>query len=48
MRDTDLGAGRPDADECLPYYVQYIKLVPDGHILELLERLSNRSGSNDS
>jgi hypothetical protein len=30
--------GRPAADECLPYYFQYIDLVPDGHIVELLER----------
>jgi hypothetical protein len=29
--------GRPAADECLPYYFQYIDLVPDGHIVELLE-----------
>jgi hypothetical protein len=36
--DTDLGPGRPDTDECLPYYVQYIKLVPDGHVVKLLER----------
>jgi hypothetical protein len=32
------GPGRPDADECLPYYFQYIGLVSDGHIVELLER----------
>lgn len=38
MHDTDLGPGRPDADECLPYYFQYIGLVPDGHVLKLLER----------
>jgi len=38
MHDTELGPGRPDADECLPYYFQYIGLVPDGHIVELLER----------
>ena len=38
MHDTDRGPGRPDADECLPYYFQYIGLVPDGHIVELLER----------
>lgn len=38
MHDTDLGSGRPDADECLPYYFQYIKLVSDGHIVKLLER----------
>ena len=30
--------GRPAADECLPYYFQYIDLVPDGHIVALLER----------
>jgi hypothetical protein len=38
VHDTDLGPGRPDADECLPYYFQYIKLVPDGHIVKVLER----------
>ena len=37
MHDTDLGPGRPDTDECLPYYFQYIKLVPDGHVVKLLE-----------
>jgi hypothetical protein len=38
VHDTDLGPGRPDADECLPYYFEYINLVPDGHIVTLLER----------
>ena len=38
MPDTDRGPGRPDADECLPYYFQYIRLVPDGHIVETLAR----------
>ena len=37
MLDT-LGPGRPDADEALPYYFQYIGLTSDGHIVELLER----------
>jgi hypothetical protein len=37
-RVADIGPGRPDADECQPYYFQYIKLVPDGHLLQLLER----------
>ena len=37
MHDTDLGPGRPDADEGEPYYFQYIGLVPDGHVLKLLE-----------
>jgi DinB superfamily len=37
MHDT-LGPGRPDADECLPYYAQYIELVPDGHVVTRLER----------
>ena len=36
MHDSD--PGRPDADEGLPYYFQYIKLVPDGHVVETLER----------
>ena len=38
MPEPDHGPGRPDADECLPYYFQYIQLVPDGHIVERLER----------
>jgi hypothetical protein len=38
MPDTDRGPGRPAADECLPYYFQYIRLVPDGHIVETLAR----------
>ncbi|MGH7315872.1 MAG: DinB family protein [Candidatus Rokuibacteriota bacterium] len=38
MRDTDLGPGRPGAEECLPYYFQYIGLVPDGHVVPRLER----------
>jgi DinB superfamily len=36
--DSRPGPGRPDADECLPYYAQYIQLVPDGHVVELLAR----------
>ena len=30
MPETDPGSGRPDAAECLPYYFNYIDLVPDG------------------
>ena len=45
MHDTDLGPGRPDADECLPYYFTYIDLVPDGHVLELLERQITESAA---
>jgi hypothetical protein len=37
MGDIDLDPGRPDADECLPYYFQYIDLVPAGHVVRLLE-----------
>ena len=37
MLDTTLGPGRPDADECLPYYFTYIDLVPHGHAVERLE-----------
>src|SRR2546430_14525810 len=37
--------GRPAADECLPYYFQYIDLVPDGHIVELLERQSTETAA---
>lgn len=43
MHDT--GPGRPDADECLPYYFQYIDLVPDGHVLETLERQIGESAA---
>jgi hypothetical protein len=32
----DRGPGRPEADECLPYYFNYIALVPDGHIVDRL------------
>jgi hypothetical protein len=38
MSETDAGPGRPDADECLPYYFNYIDLVPDGDVLTRLER----------
>ena len=38
MQDIELGPGRPDADECDPYYFEYIGLVGDGHVLTLLER----------
>ena len=38
MLEMDLGPGRPEADECLLYYFQYIGLVTDGHIVERLER----------
>jgi hypothetical protein len=38
MHEADLGPGRPDSDEFLPYYVQYIGLVPDGHVVAHLER----------
>ena len=38
MHASDSGPGRPEADECLAYYFQYIGLVPDGHIVKRLER----------
>jgi DinB superfamily len=38
VHEADLGPGRPDADECQPYYFTYIDLVPDSHVLKLLER----------
>ena len=38
MTNTRMNPERPAADECLPYYFQYIDLVADGHIVELLER----------
>ncbi len=30
--------GRPGTDEYLPYYEQYIRLVPDGDIVDILDR----------
>jgi len=45
MPATDLEAGRPGADECLPYYFTYIDLVPDGHILQRLERQITESAA---
>ena len=36
MPAIDLEPGRPAADECLPYYFEYIRLVPDGHVVERL------------
>jgi DinB superfamily len=38
MHAIDLEPGRPAADECLPYYFEYIRLVSGGHIVKLLER----------
>ena len=35
---TDSRTGRPAPDEHLPYYAQYIRLVPDGPILDTLAR----------
>jgi DinB superfamily len=37
MPDPGPGPGRPGAEECLPYYFQYIELVPHGHVVDLLE-----------
>ena len=45
MRDTDLGPGRPDADECLPYYFNYIDLVGDGNVVKRLERQIGESAA---
>ena len=36
MPAIDLEPGRTAADECLPYYFEYIRLVPDGHVAERL------------
>ena len=38
MEKADLGPRRPGADECLPYYFQYIALVGEGDIVAILER----------
>jgi hypothetical protein len=45
MPDTDRGPGRPGDDEYLPYYCQYIRLVPDGHVLDILERQITESAA---
>ena len=37
-QEIDLEPGRPNSDECLPYYFTYIDLVPDGPVVERLER----------
>jgi hypothetical protein len=36
---------RPTAEEYIPYYAQYIDLVPDGDILETLERQIGESAA---
>lgn len=38
MNDMKRAPGRPNADECQPYYFQYIDLVPDGDVVERLDR----------
>ena len=45
MHATDLSPGRPDADECLPYYFTYIDLVPHGHVVTVLERQITESAA---
>ena len=35
---THVNPGRPTADEYSPYYGQYIGLVPDGDVIEVLSR----------
>lgn len=45
VHDIDHDPGRPDADECLPYYFQYIRLVPDGHIVDTLARQITESAA---
>ncbi len=30
--------GRPAGDECIPYFARDIELVPDGDIVDILER----------
>jgi hypothetical protein len=45
MLDTMHDPGRPKADECQPYYFEYIDLVPDGHVVERLERQIEESAA---
>src|SRR5687767_14359708 len=35
---TTYEPGRPTADEHIPYYEQYIRLVPDGNVIDILTR----------
>jgi len=35
---TDAHPGRPNTGESSPYYTQYIRLVPDGDIVDILDR----------
>ena len=37
MSDSRLDPGRPRDDECLPYYFEYIRLVPDGPVVDRLD-----------
>jgi hypothetical protein len=41
----DVEPGRPNRDECQPYYFEYIDLVPDGHVVKLLERQIGESAA---
>ena len=45
MPNTTPDPGRPKADECIPYYFEYIDLVPDGHVVERLERQIDESAA---
>jgi len=45
MHDSDQDPGPPGADECLPYYFQYIERVPAGHIVDVLERQITESAA---
>ena len=45
MSAPSLNPGRPGADECLPYYFNYIDLVPDGPIVDRLERQIGESAA---
>ena len=35
---VEIGLGRPEASEQIPYFEQYIALVPNGDIVEILEK----------
>ena len=45
MSDPALAPGRPAADECLPYYFNDVDLVPDGPIVDRLDRQIGESAA---
>lgn len=42
---TAYDPGRPTAEEHIPYYEQYIRLVPDGNVIDILTRQINETAA---